>query len=266
MPSARTPSTSTVEPVSAALAGREEAGDPGAVGVAVALRHQLGQRAADHLGGAVAEDRLGAGVPEDDPPVAVGGDDPVAGRAGDGAEPLLGGAQLLLALLARGDVLAAEEDELVGGGVAGAEHQPAVAAVAGAQAQLGRRPLARAAREQVALEAWRRSRGRRGGRAGGTSSARELLGGPAEQRLPRGVRPRQPAVGAGDRQQVVRHRRTCRSASASPAASVMPGRRVRGGGSGRRHRRWRPVEDGARPPHRGSAADRPVLTAGRPLI
>jgi hypothetical protein len=217
------------------LAGGEVARHARAVCVAVALGHQVRERPPQRLGRRVPEDRLGAGVPEDDPPVDVGGDDAVARRVGDRAVALLGGAQLLLAALARRDVLAAEEHQLVGGRVAGAEHEPAVGAVAAAQPQLGLRALARVALEQRELGLLEARQVVRVDEAVIRAGVQLLLR-PAQQRVPRGVRPDEAAVGRGRRaEQVVRHRRQ------PPRVRLHAGRRVAGGGGvrGRRHRRIR---------------------------
>ncbi len=146
LPSARRPSSAMVSIGRPPPAARKRA-----ITRAVALRQQVGQRPPDGLGRRALERRSRAGVPEADPALDVGGHDRVAMRAGDGAEALLGHAQLLLPQLALGDVLAAEEDVLVGRREARAEHEPAIVAGAAAQAQLGLGAVAGAAGEHGVL-------------------------------------------------------------------------------------------------------------------
>src|SRR5256885_14667102 len=68
------------------------------------LRHERGERPADHLVGREAEDPLGARVEVGDVAVPVGREDGVVGRHRKNAEPLFTGAQRLLSTLPLGEV------------------------------------------------------------------------------------------------------------------------------------------------------------------
>ena len=86
------------------LRGQQEAAHAALVGVAVALRHEHGQRLAEDVGLLVAEDGLAAPVPADDVAPRVGGHDGVVGRFRHGTELHLELLQRGLGLLALGDV------------------------------------------------------------------------------------------------------------------------------------------------------------------
>ena len=249
MPSARRPSTSTVEPISAALAGGDEAGDArrGARrGSARASARSSGWPSASAA--VAAEDRLGAGVPEDDPaarrrrrrsPSRV---EPVTARKRSSAARS-SSSPCLRAVMS----LPREEDELVGARVARAEHEPAV----------GRR---RAARRRSSVSGAVAGAARRAPRARTAWMRGEVVGmdelvvgarrasssrGPAEQRLPRGVRPREAPVGVGRAEQVVRHRREPLGERVAAGERDRAGGRC--GGGGRRHRQGSGGGTGAAP-------------------